>query len=617
MRRSAATLLWGTCVLLSANGCSEDSAANPGEQGVAGAAAGASASSSAGTVSGSGAGGALATAGARSVTPRAGAGAGSVPMAGASGAAGVGPDGVPPAAGVGGEPAAGAGGAPPPAMAECPSAPADMDSGPARAVTVDAGAVIGKIRSLQGAHWDPGPASGALSRNYVATGVDMIRTHDAGGINGTGAGDIDGPGRSRLFPSWSADPTDPSSYNFGPTDTLLKNIVDAKAEIFFRVGRSNISGGNTVPPDFDKYGEVVKHVVMHYNQGWANGFKYGIRYFEIWNEPDFVPFWTGTGEQYHELYKKIALAIREVEPNALIGGPANSTFNDMMKTRGSLMQYIKDNELPLDFYSYHKYTNKSNDPFDFARMARSFREELDKYGFPNAEIVNSEFATSLQGDPILGGQAGRAAFMAEALMYMQDAPVARAHSYMRIGSTASKEGLAFGAVSKLNATPTRLCVQGANDTGFAVLAGRADEGQTLQVLLANYQVPKSLQGPIPGGNEEEINVPGLGFLATMTYLDRRTFTYADKEGYAVTIKSIPEAWGDVTIKQYRIDANSDFDLVTTTTSAAAERAQGALRIEGAAWAHARPSSDDPNPKGAEQGLDLLVVTGAGATAATQ
>jgi len=176
----------------------------------------------------------------------------------------------------------------------------------------------------------------------------MVRTHDAGGINGSGAGDIDGPGRSRIFPNWNADPADPASYNFGPTDTLIKNIVDAKAEVFFRVGRSNISGANTVPPDFDKYGEVVKHVVMHYNDGWANGFKYGIRYFEIWNEPDFVPFWTGTGEQFHELYKKIALGIKAADPNVLIGGPANSTFNDMMKTRGSLMQYIKDNQLPLD-----------------------------------------------------------------------------------------------------------------------------------------------------------------------------------------------------------------------------------------------------------------------------
>jgi len=250
-------------------------------------------------------------------------------------------------------------------------------------------------------------------------------------------------------------------------------------------------------------------------------------------------------------------------------------------------------------------------------MAQSFREELDKHGFTKTEIVNSEFESSLQGDPILGGQAGRAVFMAEAQMYIQDAPDASAQSYMRIGSTASKESLAFGAVSRLNATPARLCVQGANDSGFAVLAGRADEGQTLQVLLANYQIPKSLQGPIPGGNEEELNVPLLGYLATMTYPERRSFSYPDKEGYALTIKSIPEAWGEVTIKQYRIDATNDFELMNTTLSKVADRPLGTLRIDGAAWAHARPGTDDPNPMGAEQGLDLLVVTGAGSTAAAQ
>ena len=50
----------------------------------------------------------------------------------------------------------------------------------------------------------------------------------------------------------------------------------------------------------------MKHVVMHYNKGWANGFHYGIRYWEIWNEPDFMPFWGGTPEEFRELYKTIA-----------------------------------------------------------------------------------------------------------------------------------------------------------------------------------------------------------------------------------------------------------------------------------------------------------------------
>jgi hypothetical protein len=36
--------------------------------------------------------------------------------------------------------------------------------------------------------------------------VDMIRTHDAGGINGSGAGDIDTTGRDNIFPHLGADP---------------------------------------------------------------------------------------------------------------------------------------------------------------------------------------------------------------------------------------------------------------------------------------------------------------------------------------------------------------------------------------------------------------------------
>lgn len=486
-----------------------------------------------------------------------------------------------------------------------------LADGPARAVIVDAQHVMGTIRSLQGAHWDPGPAKQALSLNYVAMGVDMIRTHDAGGINGSGSGDIDSTGSGNMFPNLNADPASEASYTFGPSDAMIKNIVDAGAEVYFRVGRSNIGFPNAVPPDFDKYAEIVKHVVMHYNQGWANGFSYGIRYFEIWNEPDFLPFWAGTGDQYHELYKKIATAIKAVDGKALVGGPSNSTFNDKTGLRASFLKYLNDNHLPLDFYSFHKYTNKSQDPTDFARMARSYRDELDEFGFTSAQIVNSEWESSLQGDPMLGGAAGSAVFTAESLMYMQDAPVDKSTSYMPIGANASKESLAFSAISKLNATPSRLCTQGGDDQGFAVLAGVSTSSVKLQVVIANYQISKSLMGPIPGGNDEELDVPGLGHLASMTYPERRSFTYPDKEGYTLTINAIPESWGDVTVEQFRIDATNDLKLVDTKTMKVADRPLGTLSISGT-WAHARPSSDDPNPKGAEQGLDLIVVTGANA-----
>jgi xylan 1,4-beta-xylosidase len=496
----------------------------------------------------------------------------------------------------------------PQAGINCPALDSTMGSGTARAVTVDAQQVVGTIRSLQGAHWNPGAANGALSLNYVSMGVDMIRTHDGGGINGTGSGDVDGPGASRMVPSLTADPTAASSYNFGPTDAMIKNMRDAGAQIYFRVGRSNISGGNTVPPDFAKYAQFVQHIVMHYNKGWANGFMYGIKYFEIWNEPDFLPFWAGTPDQYHDLYKTIGLAIKATDSTALVGGPAISTFNDKTGLRAKFLQYLNDNKVPLDFYSFHKYTNKSQDPMDYARMAQSYRTDLDKYGFTNTQIVNSEYESSLEGDVMLGGDAGHAAFLADALIYMQNGPVDRATSYMTIGSAATKESLAFGAISKLNATPSRLCAQGGDDNGFGVIAGLGKSNPELQVVIANYQISTSLMGPIPGGNDESL----MG-LATMTYLDRRTFMYPDKDGYALTIKSIPTSWGDVTVKQYRIDANNNFAVVNTKVVKTTDRPQGSLTVSGS-WVHATASPPN-DPKGAAQGLDLIAVTGAAASPA--
>jgi hypothetical protein len=327
----------------------------------------------------------------------------------------------------------------------------------------------------------------------------MIRTHDIG--SGTGnAGDSDGTGANILYPS-NGDPMSASSYNFGPTDAAIKNIRDAGAEVYFRIGRSNSNVG-TPPADFDKYAQAMKQVVLHYNQGWANGFMYGIKYFEIWNEPDFQPFWTGTPEQYRQLYKKVALAIREAEPNAIIGGPTSATFSDEGGLRATFLQFVKDNNLPLDFYSFHKYTNSTNDPYEFARMAMTHREELDKFGFTKTEIINSEWETSLMGDVVLGGDAGRAGFVAQSLIYMQNVGVGRSFVYGRIASTPTKENLGFSAVSKLNATPIKLCTktQFGEDNGVC-RAGRAQRGRDEADASGRHRELSDLQivdGAAPG-----------------------------------------------------------------------------------------------------------------------
>ena len=509
-------------------------------------------------------------------------------------------------------------------------------AGGPRAVTVDAGKVVGHIRSLQGAHWDPGPDGQTLSNNYVEMGVDMIRTHDAGGISTpytaiAGEGDIDGLGAAVIFPDLNADPNNPASYNFGPTDKLIKNIKDTGSEVYFRVGRSNIYGfaNNYVPPDINKYGEIVKHVVMHYNKGWAKGFHYGIRYFEIWNEPDFMPFWGGTAAQYYDLYKKVALAIQSVDNHAKIGGPANTTHNDYTGFEGSLLQFIRDNHLPMDFYSFHLYTNQSQNPVDYARYGQRYRAMLDSYGFKRAEIICSEWNTALDGTPLIGGSAAQAVFVAEALMNMQDSPVDQAHYYWFAPPlpTLGKDHNAFAMVSSLNGTPDRLKVTGDDDQGFSVMAGKDEGERELRVLIADYEISPHNMGPIPGGNDTVIFIPGLGLLGTMTVLDRLTYTYQNTNGYNLEIKNIPEGWGDLTVEQYRIDNDKNMVLVGTQTIEKKDRKHKgkseSVKVSGV-WVPGGativynpppPIGDgafsyvaDPAP-GAAPGIDMIVVYG--------
>jgi hypothetical protein len=60
--------------------------------------------------------------------------------------------------------------------------------------------------------------------------------------------------------------------------------------------------------------DICAHIVRHYNQGWAKGPKAGIKYWEIWNEPD-TGFWAGTREEYYRLYAATAKALKEIDPS--------------------------------------------------------------------------------------------------------------------------------------------------------------------------------------------------------------------------------------------------------------------------------------------------------------
>ena len=155
-------------------------------------------------------------------------------------------------------------------------------NGQFRAVEVDAGKVVGEIRSLQGVNGGPVPLVPRLAHvgpQYRDLRIDLVRTHDFFGPTDIDAAwpdpdkiarSVRADGSKSIFPNWEADPEKESSYNWGPTDQVLRAIVGCGAEVFYRIGRS-WSADPSPPPDFDKYANIVKHVAMHYNDGWADG----------------------------------------------------------------------------------------------------------------------------------------------------------------------------------------------------------------------------------------------------------------------------------------------------------------------------------------------------------
>jgi len=348
-------------------------------------------------------------------------------------------------------------------------------------IDVDASGNLGLIRSLQGVNGGPAPRRSDLAplyEQYRLIGVDFVRTHDS-----DLAFDI-----SVVFPNMKADPSNEASYDFGSTDLEIQGIVSVGAQILYRLGYSGGGGSSEVPTDYAQFAEICKHIVMHYNQEWAKGFQYGIRYWEIWNEPNITTFWKGTSEQYFKLYDTVARTLKATDPEISVGGPA------AILGRVFIMEFLEScrtNKTPLDFLSWHIYPE--NQPYLVAEAALQIQDLLRMYGFENTENFITEWNFSARSAEL--SNARGASWASSVLVYLQDTSVSRAFWYRGNGGNYSlfldngdfsKSGYAFLAMKKMLETPMRLACSGSDKAGFATLAGRSENNHTLRVLISNY-----------------------------------------------------------------------------------------------------------------------------------
>ncbi len=198
---------------------------------------------------------------------------------------------------------------------------------------------------------------------YQEANIPFARNHDASFFTGYGGDhtvDV-----HRIFRNFDADENDPKNYIFEPTDKYIETTLDAGTKIFYRLGAAIEHGykyGTYPPKDFEKWARICEHIIRHYNEGWANGFEYGIEYWEIWNEPDCKnrngenPCWQGTNAEFAEFFTVAQRYLKDKFPNLKIGGPAICSVwsPDALE----ILAEMKKRGVKPDFFSYHWYGDK-------------------------------------------------------------------------------------------------------------------------------------------------------------------------------------------------------------------------------------------------------------------
>ncbi len=229
---------------------------------------------------------------------------------------------------------------------------------------------------------------------YKEAKIPYARNHDAAfcaTYGGEHSVDITG-----IFPNFDADEYDPSSYDFATTDEYILITLDAGTETFYRLGQKieqYIKKFGTLPPsDFKKWAVICEHIIRHYNEGWADGFKLNIQYWEIWNEADLDPddstdkrTWGGTKLQFFELYEITAKHLKGCFPNLKIGGPALACKEEWAK---DFLVYMKEKDVPLDFFSWHIYSSEVG---RITSKAYRIKALLDECGYSGCESILNEW----------------------------------------------------------------------------------------------------------------------------------------------------------------------------------------------------------------------------------
>lgn len=162
--------------------------------------------------------------------------------------------------------------------------------------------------------------------------------------------------------------------------------------------------GNTSHPDPAKWSALIDAFARHLQQ------RYGrdeIRrwYFEVWNEPNLAGFWEGADQAaYFTLYDATARALKRVDPQLRVGGPATAGAAWVPE----FIAHAAAAKVPVDFVATHTYgvdggfldeqgkedTKLSPSPDAIVGDVRRVRAQIQASAHPGLPLYFTEWSTS-------------------------------------------------------------------------------------------------------------------------------------------------------------------------------------------------------------------------------
>lgn len=232
-------------------------------------------------------------------------------------------------------------------------------------------------------------------------------------------------------------------YNYQYVDALYDYLLSINIKPFVELGfmpSALASGsktifwwrGNVTPPkDYNKWEALIRNLTAHFTE------RYGAEevktwYFEVWNEPNLDGFWAGTQEEYFKLYASAAKAIKSVNKNYKVGGPATAGAAWIPET----IAFCKQNNVPIDFASTHTYgvnqgfldefgnsgTVLNKDPMAVSGDVLNSRKQIQNSALPNIELHYTEWSSSYTPADPMHDSYHQAAYILEKLKQSGTAP---------------------------------------------------------------------------------------------------------------------------------------------------------------------------------------------------